>query len=116
MIGWLIFGGYLVGWVLTAAVTMWAVAAHVPHCHGEGSYKWAQRSDCKRYCAKGCWRIDGELSFRSVALGALGGVIWPAALLLLAAVWVASRAKPAAISSERRIAELERELGIGADQ
>lgn len=115
VIGLLVLATYLIGIVVTAVpATRFVLRAH-EYCHQEpktgGAYKWG-RSNCAHYDRPGCWRADTEVTPTSAAWGSLGALLWPLVLLPAFAYWGAkSSTRP--VVDYRRIAEMERELGIG---
>lgn len=113
MIGLIVFATYALGVVVTAVPATRLVATLHEYCHRENGsgYKWG-RGYCTRSCRRGCWRTDAEVTPTSAAWGSLGALLWPLVLLPAFAYWGAKNSTRPVVDY-RRIAEMERELGIG---
>lgn len=102
-----------VGWVPAAAVIMRWAAESWSHCHTNGTsgYTWSNPTHCRQYCRPGCWRPDGVVTswvlWRALALA----FVWPVLVPPVSAYYLATR-RPTIAARDRRIAELEAELGI----
>lgn len=59
----------------------------------------------------GCWRATGEITPTVLGAGFGVALLWPLSILPLAAYLIAVR-RPSPLLADKRIAELERELGI----
>lgn len=101
VIGLLVVGGYLVGWVISAALFMRAMADRIDSCGGH-------------YCIHlgPHWRGDGKIGGQEVQCGALAALAWPVLWLLPALAYLIASRRPTPRAMQLRIAELEREVGI----
>lgn len=114
IVGWLI---YAIGAFVASVAVMRFVGASVPRCQGEGKdYRWGYgQQNCRRFDPATCWRVSGSVDRVALTWGFLG-LIWPLAVLPALAYWTATR-KPLPTAThdptlDRRIADLERELGM----
>lgn len=104
-------GGFFVAAVWT---TRWFATSH--HCHGQSSngHHWRRETECRRYCLDGCWSPKDAPDLADVLPATGLGLLWPLLAIPMLIWWLACREThrvPALTAA--RIADLERELGIG---
>lgn len=118
MIGWLIFGLYVLVWFVSSALLSRSVPRIHKYCHQEArngyAPKWSSSGDCFQYDRAGCWRADPDrVPTPSEFAQAVGLCLWwPLVLPLLALYRVASRPPTIPRDLDAEIERLERENGI----
>lgn len=111
--------GYLTGWLGTTVAGARWYANGIERCHGRDrrgmSYTWRDPRDCRRWCEPGCWHADGVVTVKIISQASVVALLWPVLLFPATAYWMATRT-PTPAGLRTRVAELEKELGIGGDQ
>ena len=109
---YILAAAYMAGWLAVAAKIARLFAETQRTCHCRVPDRWGGSGSCANIIVH--WRGDGAIGASEVYAASMAALVWPVLVFPGLAYLIANR-KPTARWMATRIAELERELGIGQE-